>query len=402
MSRGDKILETMATRGVIKEKSVSFLKAALDPFHDHPVGSIAGWPDLASSPSVVRTVKKSMTINADAVIGSVPWQFKVTMWPLLKNYSLDLRDFQNSTMGGAIPAPGAFYGGVTVQTTPMTTPITVSTAQFGHLDASEFLDGHNRIIGVGYEISDDSADIYKQGHSFHSRIPFEKQDARYYTNASGAHMELYTTKEPPREADTMMLYPDTVAWPAREGCYAVGSMGVTNYPEMPAPVGLRVTKGDLDFDTLHQCAAPVIQTSGSGINSISDNVIADLDISTSLFSGLNAEGSFTLTVHWIIESFPTHAQPDILVLATPSADYDPIALELYEHAVQSLPVAVRIGENPNGEWWSSVISDATEFLAPMAAALGAPELAPLVYGGGKALARFVKPKQPRNQNNTRR
>jgi len=61
--------------------------------------------------------------------------------------------------------------------------------------------------------------------------------------------------------------------------------------------------------------------------------------------------------------------PDLVVLATPSPEYDPKALEAYSIALQDMPVGVPVAENGIGDWFSGVvnkISNVVGNIAPMA------------------------------------
>jgi len=66
----------------------------------------------------------------------------------------------------------------------------------------------------------------------------------------------------------------------------------------------------------------------------------------------------TLFIRWnlYIERFPDSSLPDLVVLATPSPEYDPKALEAYSIALQDMPVAVPVAENGIGDWFSGVVN----------------------------------------------
>jgi hypothetical protein len=89
-----------------------------------------------------------------------------------------------------------------------------------------------------------------------------------------------------------------------------------------------------------------------------------------IFTGLSATSTLTLTVNYYLESFPGPAEPGILVLATPSAQYDPVALELFSHCLGTLPVGVPAGDNIMGSWFSDAVNAASTYLGPIASAMG--------------------------------
>jgi len=83
-----------------------------------------------------------------------------------------------------------------------------------------------------------------------------------------------------------------------------------------------------------------------------------------LFAGLSNSTTLTFnTIHYY-ESFPGLSEPDILVLATPSAEYDSDALNIYSHSLGTMPVGVKVGENGLGDWFAGIVSKIGGFLAP--------------------------------------
>jgi len=249
--------------------------------------------------------------------------------------------------------------------------------------------GLARVIGLGYEVSDNTAEIYKQGHSYHSRVSSQKLESTTYAymndnapNWGPLHATCTHYRNIMPDPQTMMVQPGTVDWPAKEGAYVVCSFADKNFPsyvDYVMPVYTESAINPLEDDeaeTGNVLAGPnntgnlhVPTTYWSGITGRSPPVLpairlTNIDASSSMFTGLNNVASLTLTVHYFVESFPSVAEPDILVLATPSAPSDHLALELYSAAVQHLPVAVRVGMNPTGEWWADVIAKATDAIAP--------------------------------------
>jgi hypothetical protein len=90
----------------------------------------------------------------------------------------------------------------------------------------------------------------------------------------------------------------------------------------------------------------------------------------------------TVNFNLFLETFPTPAENTILVLATPSCPYDPLALEIFSHALTAMPVAVPVDQNWFGEWFVDAITEGTKFLSPLLLAAGHPELAALSAGAG--------------------
>jgi len=77
---------------------------------------------------------------------------------------------------------------------------------------------------------------------------------------------------------------------------------------------------------------------------------------------LSQSSTIQLNAIFYYETFPNQSEKDILVLATPSAEYDPLSLEIYSHAISRQPPAVMLSENPMGEWFADVIESISNVL----------------------------------------
>jgi hypothetical protein len=93
------------------------------------------------------------------------------------------------------------------------------------------------------------------------------------------------------------------------------------------------------------------------------------DISGCIFAGLHPEGSLQVTFKYFVERIPTINDPNLLVLCKEPASYDPLALEIYNRACEKLPVAVRVGDNPLGEWFDNVMQAVGSALPAVGSAL---------------------------------
>jgi len=80
------------------------------------------------------------------------------------------------------------------------------------------------------------------------------------------------------------------------------------------------------------------------------------DISGACFTGLSLQTTLFIRWNLYIERFPDSSLPDLVVLATPSPEYDPKALEAYSIALQDMPVGVPVAENGIGDWFSGVVN----------------------------------------------
>jgi len=97
--------------------------------------------------------------------------------------------------------------------------------------------------------------------------------------------------------------------------------------------------------------------------------ISPFDIGGAYFTGLSPQTTLQVNVKWYIERFPTPFENNLVVLARPSSPFDPRAIELYGLAMNKLPVGVKQGENPLGEWFSDVLDKVADVASPMGHAL---------------------------------
>lgn len=428
MQRGDFLLKKMEDGGMISHHGAEWLKTALNPFPDTPITDCRGVPDYCTEPSVFRRIKKSVNITSPYDTGN-QWSFHVRMWPWLNG--TQFRPYEgrrNNWITTPMPDPTnvlwPIIGGVDVccidHDEDYNGVFPANAPPFYSLDVGrEFTKGMSRLVGIGYEISDNTAAVYRQGHSYHYRQSNTTQQSSMFNVQEVAppdpekvsQVSVVPVRAPMQTPAKAMLLPDTVDWPAEEGVYAVGSFSSINPPKF---VEYRMPgipwHSDLDaaFDDSETFQAfggvddtanysnyllPYMRGVGDGSSHLCPPAlkIEAINQNGSFFTGLNSNASFTLTVHYYIESFPSIAEQDILVLAEPSASYDPVALQMYARAVQELPVAVRVGLNPNGEWWADVVEAAGEVLGPLAALAGFPETTPFILGGSKLAAKVLRP-----------
>jgi hypothetical protein len=127
-------------------------------------------------------------------------------------------------------------------------------------------------------------------------------------------------------------------------------------------------------------------------------LVCPYDISGAYFTGLSPQTTLTVDVRWYIERCPTIDEPSLVVLATPSPVYDPIALKIYSEAVHGLPVGVPVSENPLGEWFNKVLMGVSRYAPLIGAALSpmhpaAGQIGSLLGSGAGKLAELTKKKK---------
>lgn len=387
VTRGERLLEQMAKKGSITEDGKNWLIAATDPFHDSPV-SMQGWPDVESASSVVRCIKKSLPLKSP--LGSGAYDAHVVVWPQTTgtfNRSITrVNNIITDRTGGSVPT----FGDVQVFFQAAGTPIDFSTATTSvilPLD-NEYLTGACRLIGMGFEIHNSTAELYKSGTCTVYRQPeSSKFPSESWTlldvldGVTGTHapstISAHKIRMPPVSVEEAMLLNGSLQWEASQGCYVVcaftGADNPVTLPEYVQPL-LENPAFDEQYGAVNTAYVftPELLTGTlppTAPLACELRRVWPIHQAGAIFSELTEQSTLNLTVHWYIESFPTADEKDIVVLATPSACYDPVALEVFSRAMADLPVGVRVKENGLGDWFADIVADVGPVLAPILSGL---------------------------------
>jgi hypothetical protein len=424
VQRGDAILQKIANAGVIKDSSVSFLKQALDPFHDTQLPRLSGWPDANTAPSVVRCVKQSQVFSLPTGTGLTSWDLHIGNWPWVSAtpYAAAIFPRNNDVVGASTNSltdystTGAVLGGVQAWYTapganlqPLSSPNLIGTLDLG----LGFTQGSSRIIGCGIECIDVTNELHKQGQVGVYRLA-EPQNERYAfqyggsATSSGPVAEIVRTF--PTNFKNLMLIPGSRQWEAKDGCMIVvpfhsedNPARIPNYVQQIIPydgtvedhISWSSTSGNLG-QNVGLVGVPAItdlfgtaQWPATHIQSVPAFFTTPQHQCGAIFSGLDVSAQIATTVIYYIEEFPGFAQSDLLTLATPSSSYDPVAMELLTHSFLTLPVGVPAGMNGLGDWFAMAVRAAGSVIAPVALALGQPHIAALAGGAASVADQYL-------------
>lgn len=404
VSRAERFLENAVSFGKLTSSGKDFLIAALDPFHDQQLKDLQGWPDLETSSSVVRLIKQ--TISVKAPVGTVnPWDMYVDLWPWLNS----LLFISTSHGGGSrrndnlvidTNGSGTYMGGLTVWATNAGTAVDFgnSANRIGMINLPEdYSKGSQRVVGIGFEVVNTTAEIYRQGQAvvYRQSNPVNKTTTMFMKEGPGGagtfeSMSFCPIPSPPTTIASTLLIPGSRQWAAEEGCYCVGCFcGQDNPPHIVGYTGPLVYTTEGGADTAYNVLGamttgpnmdPVyvparILYPGSATSLTQPVVVHPIHMSGARFTGLSTQSTFSITLNIYLETFPTVAEAGILVLATPSAQYDPVALEIFSNALTQLPVGVMVRENGLGDWFSDAVMTTSKYLSPVLEAAGFTGLA---------------------------
>lgn len=405
VARGERILEEIAAKTKLSPHGKEFLIANLDPMHDNQLERLSGWPDVEGAASIVRCVKQTVEIKKPVGLTG-NWDCHIIAWPFLHSTPGGIANFadgcydnpstiRNASLGG-VQAYAASSGVVMDILSPAPMPPFQVVAELS-LDPT-YDRGVGRMVGAGLEVVNTTADLNRQGlvTVYRSSQQKESDGSVLWYNVTPAFNQTLATKffrPPPNKLSDVTTYPGTRQWKAEEGAYVVYPfIGGDNAPRGPVPCTPAVVP-DFSYSTsVEPDQVKVgwlgnVRTVGSAKYSIPFK--AEFVHQPGIyFTGLSENSTLSLTWNVYYETFPGKDEKDILVLATPSGNYDPVALELLNRALASLPVGVPASMNPSGEWFWDIVSKLADLAAPIGTALGGP-LGGIIGAGVGSLGKNV-------------
>lgn len=406
-SQAEKLMETWSARGLISEEGKDWLTACLDPFHDAQLQHLAGYPDIETSPSVVRLVKQSMTLTCPTTIPG-NWDCLIVQWPWF-----DQRPFaetvpsvgrQNNQLFSWSPIQP--LGGLQAFAVPSGSPFDLSdpaVLSLGSIVLTQpILQGSKRLVGCGFEIHNTTAEIYKQGAICNFMMHNVPRDASAFLatqnfalpagGMASAVSNIFngtSFRAPPTTTAEALLIPGSNEWAAKDGVYVTCRFqGVDNPPftvdynlpvlfdtdDVPGGIGVNTSQIFFPIEAVTPASAQAPAFSTFPIHT-----------SGCIMTGLSNQTSLRLNSNVFIEAFPGPRQQLDLSIATPSASFDPRALEIYSHTLGHAPIAVPVGENPLGEWFMDMVGKVGNFLGNMGGIPGA------IGNAASAIAGTMKP-----------
>lgn len=427
VTRAEKLLSKLVETKKLSPHGRDWLICALDPFHDTRLDNLAGWPDMSDQPSLVRCYKSSKTITAPAgVEEGATWDAVINTYPVA-----------NTSQLGQVPVrAGNHFVVSNSSNNRILAPVLVRKYQ---PDASwspnnlnyesEFLTlpdeisrGNGRLIGMGFEVVNTTAELYKQGTCYVYEFPQPTQLESFTTgtlvndlwvpNTTGFGTTILSG---PGDEDQIMLLPGSRFWEASKGNYSVVPFRDQHNPAGGAVDIMIQFAPELDQNqnttqSINPCMANPNHYANIGSSTISQfnsNRLTNTHSTGAAYTGLSKQTALTVTAIFYYEQFPGVKDTQIVTLATPSGSYDPVALELYSLALSEMPIAVPAGMNGLGEWFAGAISRLapiigsllTPIAGPMAPAIGlAAKGAADAYlsapGGNRTPKRLVAPTPP--------
>lgn len=418
VNRGERILSRLVADGLISEQGKDWATCALDPFHDHQLKNLAGWPDVQGGASVVRIVKQSVTVQVPAgVVGN--WDLHIVQWPWLTsnqnatasgNYTISTSR-SGQVISTSTTTANARVGGLQGYYVPTGTPLGITLVPGGTqlvftLDVPQiYLKGVTRLIGCGFEVHNTTSQLNVQGSVIgYRQMANENSKTGWnvlYPATVPASESSYSgpfIRYPPRDSKEAMLLSGSRQWEAKDGIYSVSAFHTTENPAVLVSPTAPVISGAGTDDNEGTLATSIVNVQipdlGAGLTNrgVTGFRVHNIHQNGCIFQGLS--NSTTLTINWnvFLETFPSATDLETLPLATPSAEFDPDVLDLYSRVITDLPVAVPVSENGLGDWFYDAAVTAAKYLGPIMSMAPHPIIkAAGTFATGLATAAGAKP-----------
>lgn len=365
------IFDRYVAEGRFGADASDFLIAATDPYHDfkHP---IAGYPDGSTSQSAVLCVKQQLVVSVPAGI-TANWDCHICTSPYWNadGTPLEFSDRQISDLTGELssPASGTFAGPgaglITInsvlpgQDTFYTLPGTTSTFN-GLSPPATTGRGALRLIGGGFEVTNETAELYINGgvtaYTIGSNLmkrkscTFNPVNGSYYIDTPGCASNHIGS------VASAYSIPGAVTWEAKHGCYVpfVLDGGPRPFENPDATTFVQMT----DFDGLDATNRVRSQRNINAYNAVPSKSVylSRIAHSGAYFTGLNNNTVLRVTAVFYLEVIPTTVggSSALIPFLTPAAARSDAALVLYQEIMAAMPPGTQKGNNDAGDWFRDI------------------------------------------------
>lgn len=393
--KGKRTLQQAFDSGKLSEEDLAYIKCATDPYHDHTIRGCTGIPDDYVGKSITEVFTLTQDISTPYAAGSGNWGCRIYNNPLLGYGQVVKSIMLGNTFNQEVPAGVAPYNYASLST--LNVDYVSGSGNFQDYPtnsdfeglAQDALNGEIKVIGLGIEVINTTAELNKQGMFTAARIPQTGSNTvisgKVYGNGGGgtagsfASMDLIPVCSMPTTLRELTTYPNYTQWEAKEGAYAVikqydvdsfspsGFKGVLRYIDYTA----NGTASGAQWQATNCNTSKVVWGTAAGtgmpVASYIQNegfINAPMDSVCMMFTGLSEATTLTLRCKIFVERRVNSSIVNLVSLvplAKESPPFNPIALELVSQIWSNLPVAVMFKENPAGEWWDKVMGAIGEY-----------------------------------------
>lgn len=398
-------LNSLERAGKLSSTGKAYLIQTVDPYHDEDLKP-TGMPDTYMARGLVEMVKQKITIKKNAYLPAGNWDCNIFSLPWVDDQRITRFNMYKNVLTGGAGAGEVNYpsvGGIIACQMASGSPTSISRSNTSGsenwydcvLVDGEFLDGPCRIVSAGFEVTNTTADLYKQGDVSVYRVP-EPQRERVTMSISSNAAPPYSTQAVSFSAELHSKFPTSVSeaeymvgtrtWEAAEGCYIPLTLTGMENPVRGSDSSSVVIRTGTEVNGYTQVAvtgSTDTQTHAT-IPYPRKCVTTPFNMGGAYFTGLSEQTTLTITAVWYIERFPTTLQKQLAVLAGPPPEYDPVAFELYNLMMRDMPVGVKVAENGLGDWFAEVVGNVAPVVEGLLGAIPHP-----YAQGGAQIAKFA-------------
>lgn len=398
--RIQQVRDLLQRHGVSEDGSNSLIQL-FDPFHDTDVPTV-GWTDGFTGDSVVACIEKSITIAAPTGQASGNWDCNI--------FTMPYRVGNTTLSGTGAPAisvatdDGVFGPSSVSPTTPGVASkhlsclnivavnanadsfpypgySTAANQEMNILDMGvEWLQDKSRLVGMGFEVANTTAEIYQQGSV-----------AYYYLQNSNTHgtttsvaaasgagvtplpLPCVRQVSPPGTFSQAVILPGSVIRKAAEGAYVVARFRPENdFAGCFSGVVVQNPKGRGYFEAQSSGNWPTNTTApatAAMFTKYPTQALSNIETSGAYFAGLSYQTTLTITARFYVEIAPS-ATSSYVALRHPAPRDDPLARFMYQKIASALPPGVPVAENAEGDWWDTILTVAKSALPVLGGIVG--------------------------------
>jgi hypothetical protein len=405
MTAVEKKIERVAKTHGLSEQGKLWMENCLDPFPDEPRGC-EGYPDTVCGPSVVQKLKIPFTVKCPTALLGANWDCVIKTSHVENSVLLQKYDNHNGAANPIFEFASEDLENLTTGGLDVYAVATDSTLNRVNCVGSVapprayFSDGKTRVIAKGFEVTNTTATLYKQGSVTMWRSPSLptprignfmqagsvtpsplKRNVNEPDTVSAVVLPIFTAMNCLDFGDSATVrasidrFDDTKTWAAEKGCYCVCTMGSSTNMPFSEDDGKQVYMYDAGAPNEFHTQRVKLNGSNTGFQLYDGENVAYPTVyneSGAWFTGLSPQTSLQVVYHVVIERFVNENALDLVVMTTKSSSFDPEALELYSRAATLLPVGVPVANNASGDWIKNV--------ADMLGTIGVPGMS-FVKGG---------------------
>jgi hypothetical protein len=401
---------SIAAKGLTRDGAL-WLAAYLNPFSDC-THALAGYPDASGARTLIIPVTEYLTLTSanawDALVLMHPFFQAITgTGDYLENGSVD-------TQNQLVVAPTSTYpmfglSASVINSGSAQLIFTNGTGENWQSIAPTTLAQQQplRVIAKGFEIHNVSSAVTDGGliTTFRQEAAPELVDIDYPSHQPGSFTPYKQYVGYPTTAANALLLSGSQQWAANEGVYSVCTR-----PGSDSPIRCSTNFAPMIRQTMLATSPVYVGPVDGSTGHCTGQFYHDgYSLSGAFLTGMSAGSSVTVTARWLIEIAPSFDNQALAAIASPPAEFDPLALEIAARVSRTLPAGVKVGMNASGDFWRNVlniIGDVAPAAASFMAAMpGLEPLAPIVSGIGSAAqigAQFIPStvSQPKAQFNS--